>query len=50
VRAHLLLGNMYAEKLHQPKLAREQFTQALQLDPANAQAASIRAWLQQQKP
>jgi tetratricopeptide (TPR) repeat protein len=50
VRAHLLLGNLYAEKLHQTKLAREQFTQALQLDPANAQAATIRAWLQQQKP
>jgi tetratricopeptide (TPR) repeat protein len=50
VRAHLLLGNLYADKLRQPKLAREQFTQALQLDPANAQAANIRAWLQQQKP
>jgi tetratricopeptide (TPR) repeat protein len=47
VRAHLLLGNLYAEKLRQPKLAREQFTQALELDPANAQAANIRAWLQQ---
>jgi tetratricopeptide (TPR) repeat protein len=47
VRAHLLLGNLYAGKLRQPKLAREQFTQALELDPANAQAANIRAWLQQ---
>jgi S1-C subfamily serine protease/TPR repeat protein len=46
-RAHLLLGNLYAEKLGQPKLAREQFTLALELDPANAQAANIRAWLQQ---
>jgi hypothetical protein len=28
-------------------LAREQYTQALALDPAKAQAANIRAWLQQ---
>jgi tetratricopeptide (TPR) repeat protein len=47
VRGHLLLGNLYAVKLRQPKLAREQYTQALQLDPNNAQAANIRAWLQQ---
>jgi len=44
-RAHLLLGSLYAENLGQPKLAREQFIQTLALDPANAQAASIRAWL-----
>jgi tetratricopeptide (TPR) repeat protein len=44
-RAHLLLGSLYAEKLGQPKLAREQFTQTLELDPNNAQADSIRAWL-----
>jgi tetratricopeptide (TPR) repeat protein len=44
-RAHLLLGSLYAEKLGQPKLAREQFTQTLELDPSNAQAESIRAWL-----
>jgi tetratricopeptide (TPR) repeat protein len=50
VRTHLLLGNLYAEKLRQPKLAREQFMLALELDPANAQATNIRAWLQQQKP
>jgi tetratricopeptide (TPR) repeat protein len=44
-RAHLLLGSLYAEKLVEPKLAREQFTQTLELDPTNAQAESIRAWL-----
>lgn len=44
-RAHLLLGSLYAEKLHQPKLAREHFLQTLELDPGNAQADSIRAWL-----
>jgi tetratricopeptide (TPR) repeat protein len=50
VRAHLLLGNLYSEKLHQPRLAREHFIMALQLDPSNTQAPNIRAWLQQQKP
>jgi len=49
VRAHLLLGNLYAAQLHQPKLAREQYMQALALDPTNAQAANIRAWLQQKQ-
>jgi tetratricopeptide (TPR) repeat protein len=47
VRAHLLLGNLYAGKLGSNKLAREQYTQALALDPNNAQASRIRAWLQQ---
>jgi tetratricopeptide (TPR) repeat protein len=45
VRAHLLLGNIYAEKLNQPRLAREQFTLTLEMDPKNAQAESIRAWM-----
>jgi Flp pilus assembly protein TadD len=45
VRAHLLLGNLYAEKLRQPKLAREQYLQALELDPRNPQAPNVRAWL-----
>jgi tetratricopeptide (TPR) repeat protein len=49
VRGHLLLGNLYAVKLRQPKLAREQYIQALALDPDNAQAANIRAWLQQKQ-
>jgi tetratricopeptide (TPR) repeat protein len=50
VRGHLLLGNLYAEKLGQIKLAREQYSQALALDPDNPQAASVRAWLQQHQP
>jgi tetratricopeptide (TPR) repeat protein len=44
-RGHLLLGSLYAEKLKQPKLAREHYMQALELDPTNAQAANVRAWL-----
>ncbi len=47
VRARLMLGSLYAEKLGQPKLAREQYMQALALDPNNAQATNLRAWLQQ---
>jgi tetratricopeptide (TPR) repeat protein len=46
-RAHLLLGNLYAEKLGQPKLAREQYRLALELDPTSPQAPVLRAWLQQ---
>jgi tetratricopeptide (TPR) repeat protein len=46
VRGRLLLGNLYAEKLGQIKLAREQYTDALALDPENPQAPSVRAWLQ----
>jgi Flp pilus assembly protein TadD len=46
VRGHILLGSLYAEKLKEPKLAREQYLQALELDPHNAQAANLRAWLQ----
>lgn len=45
VRGHLLLGNIYADKLSQPKLAREHYVQALALDPNNPQAASLRSWL-----
>lgn len=46
VRAHLLLGNMYAEKLSEPQQAREQYAVVLELDPGNSQAAAIRAWVQ----
>jgi tetratricopeptide (TPR) repeat protein len=47
LRGHLLLGKLYAEKLNQPKLAREQYARALNLDPQNPQAPAIRAWLEQ---
>ena len=46
VRGHLLLGNLYAEKLRDTKLARAQYSQALALEPNNPQAPSVRAWLQ----
>ncbi|MGO8698570.1 MAG: tetratricopeptide repeat protein [Limisphaerales bacterium] len=47
VRGHLLLGKIYAEKLNQPKLAREHYARALSLDPQNPQALAIRSWLEQ---
>lgn len=47
-RAYLLLGNYYAEDLGEPKLAREQYSKALDLlDEKSPQAGAIRAWLEQ---
>jgi tetratricopeptide (TPR) repeat protein len=45
VRAHLALGNLYAQQLHEPTKAREHFTKVLEIDPHNPQAAAIRSWL-----
>jgi len=45
VRAHLALGNLYAQKLRQPNEAREHYLKVLELDPGNPSAAEIRYWL-----
>jgi len=45
-RGHLLLGNLDAEKLGQPKQARQHYARVLELDPGNSQAPAIRAWIQ----
>jgi tetratricopeptide (TPR) repeat protein len=45
-RAHLLLGNLYSQKLGQPDLARAHYLKVLEKDPQNVQAAALRAWLQ----
>jgi tetratricopeptide (TPR) repeat protein len=45
VRGHLLLGKLYAEKLNKAKLARQHYAKALELDPQNAEAGAIRAWM-----
>ena len=45
VRAHLALGNLYAQALHEPARARKEYSKVLELDPENAQAASVRSWL-----
>jgi tetratricopeptide (TPR) repeat protein len=46
IRAHLLLGNLYARQLGQPDLARGHYSQVLETDPRNPQAPAIRSWLQ----
>jgi tetratricopeptide (TPR) repeat protein len=45
-RAHLLLGNLYAQRLGQPDFARGHYQKVLEKDPRNDQAAALRAWLQ----
>ncbi len=45
-RAHLLLGNLYAQKLGQADFARGHYLKVLEKDPQNAQAPALRAWLQ----
>lgn len=44
-RAHLALGNLYAQQLHQPAKAREHYQRVLDTDPHNPQAATIRYWM-----
>jgi tetratricopeptide (TPR) repeat protein len=45
-RGHLLLGNLDAEKLGQPKQARQHYASVLELDPDNSQGPAIRTWIQ----
>jgi tetratricopeptide (TPR) repeat protein len=44
-RAHLALGNLYAQQFHQPAKAREHYLKVLDADPRNPQAGAIRQWL-----
>ena len=44
-RAHLVLGNLYAQQFHQPAKARPHYLKVLENDPKNAQAGTIRNWL-----
>lgn len=46
-RAHLTLGNLYAQKFGDRVKAREHYTRVLALDPGHSQASSIRFWLVQ---
>ncbi|HKW29619.1 MAG TPA: tetratricopeptide repeat protein [Verrucomicrobiae bacterium] len=50
VRAHLALGNIYAQQLYDVPQARAQYLRVLQLDPGNAQAAEIQFWLSSNPP
>ena len=45
VRAHLALGNLYAQQLHDVARARQHYMKVLPLDPANPQATDIQFWL-----
>jgi tetratricopeptide (TPR) repeat protein len=45
VRARLALANLYAQTLHQPIAARQEYNRVLALQPNHPQAGLIRAWL-----
>lgn len=45
VSAHLLLGNLYAQKLGRPDRARVHYRRVIDLDPAHPQGIAIRQWL-----
>lgn len=44
-RAHLALGNLYAQQLGLPAKARLHYQKVLELDPRNLQAPAVRYWL-----
>ena len=50
VRAHLALGNLYAQELHDVARARQHYRKVLALDPANPQATDIQFWLSSNPP
>ena len=50
VRAHLALGNLYAQQLYDPAQARQHYSKVLALDPRNPQAADIQFWLSSNPP
>ena len=45
VRAHLILGNLYAEQLQDKSRARVHYQRILELDSRHPQATAIRYWL-----
>jgi tetratricopeptide (TPR) repeat protein len=50
MRAHLALGNLYAQQLYEPAQARQHYLKVLQLDPRNPQAPDIQFWLSSNPP
>jgi tetratricopeptide (TPR) repeat protein len=44
-RAHLVLGNLFAEQFNDPAQARMHYLKVLEQDPRNPQATAIRYWL-----
>ena len=49
-RAHLSLGNLYAQQLHQPAKARPHYVKVLEGEPRHPQARDIRYWLAANPP
>ena len=45
VRAHLLLGNLYAQELNEIRKASRHYQEVLALEPRHSQATAIRYWL-----
>ena len=50
VRAHLALGNLYAQQLRNAAQAQQHYLKVLALDPANPQASEIQFWLSSNPP
>jgi tetratricopeptide (TPR) repeat protein len=44
-RAHLALGNLYAQNFDEPSKARSHYLKALDTDPQSPQAGAVRYWL-----
>ena len=44
-RAHLSLGNLFAQQLKQPRRAREHYLRVIELNPKHPAAGTIRYWL-----
>ena len=49
-RAHLALGNLYAQQLQQPAKARQHYSKVLEVEPRHPQARDIRYWLAANPP
>jgi tetratricopeptide (TPR) repeat protein len=50
VRAHLALGNLYAQRLRDPVRARQHYLKVLAVNPGNPQAGDIQFWLSSNPP
>jgi tetratricopeptide (TPR) repeat protein len=48
VAAHLLLGNLYAQRLNSPARARQHYRRVIELNPGHPQSSAIRDWLASQ--
>jgi len=50
VRAHVALGNLYAQQMHDNAQARQHYEKVLALDPRNPAAPDIQFWLTANPP